>query len=344
MSLRIVDLRSDTVTQPSAGMRAAMASAEVGDDVYGDDPTVIVLERQLAGLAGMEAGLFMPSGTQSNLVGLMTHCRRGEEYIVGQDAHTYKYEGGGAATLGSLQPQPIENAPDGTLPIEKIRAAIKPDDIHFAPTRLIALENTIGGRILPEPYLDSVRDLARERHLALHLDGARAFNVVAASGRPLDQVCGYFDSVSICLSKGLGAPVGSVLCGSRPFIFEARRWRKMVGGGMRQVGVLAAAGLYALEHNVERLSIDHEHARLLADELAQIPKLTVQSPQTNMVYVELAKTDVSGLSEHLLKQGIRATVRPVTRLVMHLDVDRVGVMRTVAAFQSYFEAVPSGTA
>jgi len=207
-----IDLRSDTVTKPSAGMRAAMAGAEVGDDVYRDDPTVKLLEDTLAGRAGFEAGLFLPSGTQSNLVALMTHCARGEEYLVGQEAHTYRYEGGGAAVLGSIQPQPIENLPDGSIALEKLAAAIKPDDSHFAVTRLIALENTIGGKVLSASYVDSVAALAREHGLSLHLDGARAFNAAIATSRSVSDVCAPFDSVSICLSKGLGTPVGSVVC------------------------------------------------------------------------------------------------------------------------------------
>jgi threonine aldolase len=331
-----IDLRSDTVTRPGPGMRAAMAQAEVGDDVYRDDPTVIELEERLAALAGMEAGLFMPTGTQSNLVGLMTHCQRGDEYIVGQNAHTYQYEAGGAAILGSIQPQPIENAEDGTLPIGKVRAAIKPRDIHFARSRLIALENTIGGKILPLPYLEEIRTLAREAGLALHLDGARVFNAAVALERPLDVVCSGFDSVSICLSKGLGTPAGSVLCGSREFIEEARRWRKMVGGGMRQVGILAAAGLYALDHNVARLALDHEHARLLAAGLAEIGALKVGVPQTNILFVEIPPGDVAALAGHLAQRGIITSLRPSTRLVTHLDVDDAAIGQTVEAFRSFY--------
>lgn len=339
MTQTIVDLRSDTVTQPSDGMRAAMAAAEVGDDVYGDDPTVIELEARLSALAGFERGLFMPTGTQSNLVGLMTHCRRGDEYIVGQDAHTYKYEGGGAATLGSIQPQPIENLADGTIPVEKILAAIKPDDIHFAQTRLIALENTIGGKVLPKSYLVAVQNLAKSRALAMHLDGARVFNAAIASNATLKDSCSFFDSASICLSKGLGTPAGSVLCGSKPFIADARRWRKMVGGGMRQVGILAAAGLYALENNVERLIEDHENARTLAQSLAEIGELTVHGPHTNILYVEIPKGHVAPLGAHLTRNGIRATVGPMTRLVTHLDIDRAGIKRTVQAFESFYADV-----
>ena len=239
----MIDLRSDTVTRPSQAMLAAMATAEVGDDVWGDDPTVKRLQDALAERTGKEAGLSFPSGTQSNLPALMAHCARGDEYIVGQLAHTYKYEGGGAAVLGSIQPQPIENAPDGSLPLDKIAAAIKPIDDHFARTRLLALENTIGGKVLPAQYVTDATALARKHGLATHLDGARIFNAAVASVRPVADLCAPFDSISICFSKGLGAPVGSVLVGSKALIDVAHRWRKVLGGGMRQAGVLAAACL-----------------------------------------------------------------------------------------------------
>ena len=249
-----VDLRSDTVTQPCAGMRRAMADAEVGDDVYGDDPTVNRLESFAAELTGHEAAIYCSSGTQSNLIGLMGHCQRGDEYIVGGVAHTYKYEGGGAAVLGSIQPQPIEFEPDGSIDLEKAAAAIKEDDPHFARTRLFALENTVGGKVLSQAYLDAARSFADEHQLILHLDGARVANAAVAQELSIGDVTRRFDSVSVCLSKGLGAPVGSVLCGSRELIHEARRVRKMVGGGMRQAGIIAAAGLFALENNVSRLA------------------------------------------------------------------------------------------
>ncbi|MBL8510915.1 MAG: low-specificity L-threonine aldolase, partial [Betaproteobacteria bacterium] len=284
---KTIDLRSDTVTQPTPAMRAAMSQAAVGDDVFGDDPTVNTLQERLAALVGMEAGLFMPSGTQSNLVALMSHCQRGDEYIVGQEAHTYKYEGGGAAVLGSIQPQPLENEADGTIPLAKIRAAVKPDDAHFARTRLIALENTIGGKVIPDTYMAEVRAFAQEKGLATHLDGARAFNAAVKSGLSIKAICRHFDSVSICLSKGLGTPAGSVLCGPRDFIKAAHRFRKMLGGGMRQAGVLAAAGLYALDHHIDRLADDHAHADYLAKRLREIPALTVAAPETNIVFVDI---------------------------------------------------------
>ena len=229
-----IDLRSDTVTQPSEAMRDAMASAPVGDDVYGDDPTVNRLQDVTADMFGYEAALFAPSGTQSNLIALLLHCARGDEYLVGQEAHTYKYEGGGAAVLGSIQPQPIANQPDGSIALKDIAAYIKPDDMHFARTRLLALENTIGGKVLGVEYMASATDLARSHGLATHLDGARICNAAVKQGLSLREAVKGFDSVSVCLSKGLGAPVGSVLCGPKSFIEQGKRWRKMLGGGMRQ--------------------------------------------------------------------------------------------------------------
>src|SRR5437773_1371888 len=283
------DFRSDTVTRPTAAMRAAMAAAPVGDDVFGDDPSVNALEAEVAELLGFESAVFLPSGTQSNLVGVMTHCARGDEYIVGQEAHTYRYEAGGAAVLGSVQPQPIDNAPDGTLPLAAVESAIKPDDSHFARTRLVAIENTIAGRVLPQGYTKSLRELANRRGLKLHLDGARLWNAAVKQGIEPGEIAGDFDSVSVCLSKGLGAPVGSVLCGSRDFIAAARRWRKMLGGGMRQAGILAAAGRYAVAHNIARLADDHALAQTLAAGLARHSELSVSAPQTNMIFVGVPK-------------------------------------------------------
>ena len=331
-----VDLRSDTVTRPSAGMRRAMMDAEVGDDVFGDDPTVNRLQALLAELLGFEAGLFMPSGTQSNLAALMTHCQRGDEVLLGQNAHTYRYEGGGAAVLGSIQPQPLENEPDGSIALDRIAAAIKPDDPHFARTRLLALENTIGGRVLPLPYQHAATTVAHEHGLATHLDGARLFNAAAALGVAPAEISAGFDTVSVCLSKGLGAPVGSVLLGSRDFIERARRPRKMLGGGLRQAGVLAAAGIYALEHNIARLADDHANARRLADGLRGIHELTVDGPHTNMVFVRLAEEEATALGRWLRDRGI--LVRPASsmRLVTHLDVDTAGIERTVRAVGDYF--------
>ncbi|KVE35502.1 low-specificity L-threonine aldolase [Burkholderia sp. TSV86] len=332
----MIDLRSDTVTRPGAPMLAAMAAADVGDDVWGDDPTVQRLQAAVAERAGKEAGLFCPSGTQSNLVALMAHCGRGDEYIVGQAAHTYRYEGGGAAVLGSIQPQPIENAADGTLPLDKIAAAIKPLDDHFARTRVLALENTIGGKVLPAGYVEEAAALARRHGLATHLDGARLCNAAVASGRSLAEHCAPFDTVSICFSKGLGAPVGSVLVGSRELIAQARRWRKMLGGGMRQSGLLAAACLYALEHNVERLADDHANAEHLAQGLARIDEIKVLSQATNMVFAQIPEADCAPLETWLKARGILTQMLYSARFVTHLDVSRDDIDTVVGAISAYF--------
>ena len=333
----LIDLRSDTVTRPGPAMRAAMAAAEVGDDVYGDDPSVNRLQHVTAELFGYEAALFAPSGTQSNLIGLMAHCGRGDEYLVGQEAHTYKYEAGGAAVLGSIQPQPLPQQADGSLSLADIAGAIKPDDVHFARTRLLALENTIGGRVLPRDYLDAATTLAHQRGLITHLDGARIFNAAVKQGISLQAATAGFDSVSVCLSKGLGAPIGSVLCGSRDMIQRALRWRKMLGGGLRQAGILAAAGLYALEHHIDRLAEDHHHAALLATGLAGIDELTVSTPQTNILYADMAAAHCAPLEKYLLEKGITARITPHMRLVTHLDVSRDDVTRTIATFKAYFQ-------
>jgi len=321
----LVDLRSDTVTRPSAGMRAAMAAAEVGDDVLGDDPTVNRLQERAAELFGFEASLYFPSGTQSNLAALMSHCQRGEEVLVGMEAHTYRYEAGGGAVLGSIQPQAIANRPDGTLDPKDIEAAIKPDDPHFAKTRLLALENTITGRVIPRNYFDEALALARRRGLATHLDGARIFNAAVKLGMPVRDLCRGFDSVSSCLSKGLGAPAGTMLLGAKDFIARARRARKILGGAMRQAGVLAAAGLYALEHNVDRLAEDHANAERLARGIG------ARAPQTNMVFFD----SKPGLAEHLAKHGVLVLPAARLRLVTHLDVDTAGIDHAIAAFNSF---------
>ncbi|MGN2242552.1 low-specificity L-threonine aldolase [Frateuria sp. GZRR33] len=332
-----VDLRSDTVTRPTPAMRAAMLDAPVGDDVYGEDPAVNALQQRLAGELGFEAGLFVPSGTQSNLLALMSHCERGDEYIVGMDAHTYKFEGGGAAVLGSIQPQPIVQDADGSLPLDRVAAAIKPVDPHFARTRLLALENTWHGRVLPMEYLRAARDFARERGLAFHLDGARLYNAAVAAGVPAREIARHFDSVSVCLSKGLGAPVGSVLVGSAALIDKARRWRKVTGGGWRQAGMLAAAGLYALDHHVARLADDHARAVTLARQLEAVPGLRLLGQHTNMVFVEVPAERLRELDVHLREAGIRISIGylPTLRLVTHLDVDDAGIARTVEAFARF---------
>lgn len=340
MKNKMIDLRSDTVTRPSLEMLAAMTSAPLGDDVWGDDPTVIRLQTTVAEHAGKEAGLFFPTGTQSNLAGLMAHCERGDEYIVGQTAHTYKYEGGGAAVLGSIQPQPIENAADGSLPLEKIVAAIKPIDNHFARTRLLCLENTIGGKVLPAAYIVEAVALARTHSLATHLDGARVFNAVVASQQSLASMCAPFDSISICFSKGLGTPVGSVLVGSQALIERAHRWRKVLGGGMRQSGLLAAACLYALQHNVERLAADHDNAAYLATHLASIKEITEISHATNMVFANVPKEHCVALEAWLKERGILTQTRYASRFVMHKDVSRVDIDVFVLALKEYFLAQP----
>ncbi|MFC4764117.1 low-specificity L-threonine aldolase [Dyella koreensis] len=333
-----VDLRSDTVTRPTPAMRAAMLSADVGDDVYGEDPTVNALQRRLADDLGFEAALFVPTGTQSNLLALMSHCERGDEYLVGADAHTYKFEGGGAAVLGSIQPQPIAHDVDGTLPLDKLAAAIKPIDPHFARTRLLALENTWHGRVLPLSYLHAARDFARARGLGFHLDGARLFNAAVASGVSAREIAGLFDSVSICLSKGLGAPVGSVLVGSAALIEKARRWRKVAGGGWRQAGMLAAAGMYALDHHVARLAEDHARAASLAAQLGEIHGVKLLGHHTNMVFVDVPAERLRDLDVHLRAAEIRISIGylPTLRLVTHLDIDDAGVARTVKAFRTFF--------
>lgn len=315
-----------------------MAAAEVGDDVFGDDPTVNALQARTAALFGHEAGLFFPSGTQSNLAAIMAHCQRGDEYLVGQVAHTYRNEGGGAAVLGSVQPQPITNRPDGSMDLAEVEAAIKPDDPHYARTRLLALENTIGGKVLPQRWVSDALALARRRGLATHLDGARIFNASVSLGRPVDDLCRGFDSVSVCLSKGLGAPVGSVLVGSRELVARANRARKMLGGGMRQAGIVAAAGLHALDHNVERLAEDHANAARLGQLLGEIPQLDVDPVQTNMVFVAIPADRCKALAAHLASCGIDASVAPRTRLCTHLDVDKAGVERAAAAFRAFFSA------
>ena len=337
--MKVIDLRSDTVTRPTPAMREAMASAEVGDDVYGDDPTVNRLEETAAELLGFEAALFTCSGTQANLISIMTHCARGDEYIVGQQAHTYKYEGGGAAVLGSIQPQPLDFEIDGTLNLARVEEVIKPDDFHFAKTRLLCLENTQAGKALPIDYLQSAADFARQRRLTLHLDGARIFNASVKLGVHVSALTQHFDSVSVCLSKGLGAPVGSVICGSRDFIKEARRWRKVTGGGMRQAGILAAAGLYALANHVKRLEDDHHNAELLAKELQEFEELRVEmeTMQTNMVFIDIDTELCRDLAAFLLAQNILISPSRHLRLVTHLDIATRDLQKIKDAVSSFFQ-------
>ncbi len=376
MTIKTVDLRSDTVTQPTEAMRAAMHAAPLGDDVFGDDPSVNALQEKIAAMLGFEAALFVPTGTQSNLCGILSHCQRGDEYIVGQMAHAYRWEGGGAAVFGSVQPQPLNHQPDGTLALEEIAAAIKPDDAHFARTRLLALENTLGGKLLPFEYVQRATGLAKDKGLMRHLDGARLFNAAVAQAQgslraePVEafrrseprkststgsvrtefrdevllearRIAQCFDSVSVCFSKGLGAPVGSALCGSKDFIARAHRIRKMAGGGMRQGGFLAAAALHALDHHIDRLAEDHALARRLAEALAGIDGLRVEAPQTNILFVDLtgaAKDQSAALLKHLASHGIQATGLYRLRFVTHLDVDVDGVDRAIAAIRAFFKA------
>ena len=349
MTTKTVDLRSDTVTQPTEAMRAAMHAAPLGDDVFGDDPSVNALQEKIAAMLGFEAALFVPTGTQSNLCGILSHCQRGDEYIVGQMAHCYRWEGGGAAVFGSVQPQPLNHQPDGTLALDEIAASIKPDDAHFARTRLLALENTLGGKLLPFDYVQRATGLAKDKGLMRHLDGARLFNAATAQAAlsggdaraEARRIAACFDSVSICFSKGLGAPVGSALCGTKDFIARAHRIRKMAGGGMRQGGMLAAAALHALDHHIDRLADDHALARRLADGLAGIDGLTVEAPQTNIVFVDLtgaAKEQSAALLKHLASHGIQATGLYRLRFVTHLDVDVDGVDRAITAIRAFFKA------
>jgi threonine aldolase len=330
-----VDLRSDTVTQPTAAMRAAMAEAEVGDDVFGDDPTVNRLQAMAAERLGKEAALFVPSGTMSNLIALLSHCGRGDELLVGQYAHTYRWEGGGAAVLGGIQPQPVEQV-DGRFDLDALVAYVKPLDDHFARTRLVCIENTIAGRPLPPSYHAEVRAFADRFGLAVHLDGARLMNSAVAQGLDPTVLTRDADTVSLCLSKGLGAPVGSVLCGSAEFIETAHRWRKVVGGGMRQAGVLAAAGIVALTDHVDRLADDHANAQALADGLGAIEGVEVVDVQTNHVFVSFAGVDVEDLPGQLDARGIRVLgdgrASPM-RLVTHLDVTADDVTSVVSAVE-----------
>ena len=335
MAAELIDLRSDTVTKPCDKMRSVMASADVGDDVYGEDPTVNLLEAYAADLLGKEAALYCPTGTQSNLVGLLAHCGRGDEYIVGDHAHTFLYEGGGAAVLGSIQPQTIPLQSDGLMDLNAIEDAIKPDDVHYARTQLICLENTHGGNYLPQAYQQDVRSICDRHKLSLHLDGARLFNACVAQDLSAAEVASPYDSVSICLSKGLGAPMGSLLVGEADLIKEARRWRKMLGGGMRQAGIVAAAGLYALKNNVQRLAEDHHNANKLATGLMNVEGVLVDytDRKTNMVQVSVDDDFRSRLQSHSKEQGIVLPEGPAMRLVMHMGVSSENVEEIIKLFQ-----------
>lgn len=325
----MIDYRSDTVTKPSADMLQAMIHAELGDDVYGDDPTVNALEARVAKLSGFDSAMIVNSGTQSNLCALLAHCARGEEYIVGQGYHAYLYEAGGAAVLGSVVPQPIKVQDNGELDFNDIEAVLKENDSHFAKSKLLSLENTYCGKVIPIEYFVQAREFADKHGLDIHLDGARIFNALTAIDLQLKDICQHVDSISICFSKGLGTPMGSVLCGSKEFINKARRIRKMVGGGTRQAGIIAKAMDYALDHNIERLQIDHGNAVLLADLLKESHKLTVTTPQTNMVYIDL-DTSIDGeiLAKLLIAEGIQISAGQSLRLVTHLNISTADIIYT----------------
>ncbi|WDF96451.1 low-specificity L-threonine aldolase [Aeromonas dhakensis] len=341
--MRYIDLRSDTVTQPTDAMRQSMLHAEVGDDVYGEDPGVNALEARGAELLGKEGALFVPSGTMSNLLAVMSHCQRGEGAIVGQGAHIYRYEAQGSAVLGSVALQAVPMQADGSLAVADVAdvaAAIAPDDAHFVQTRLVCLENTHNGKVLPLHYLQAMREFVDERGLQLHLDGARLFNAAVASGHGVHELAAPFDSISICLSKGLGAPVGSLLVGSRAFIARARRLRKMLGGGMRQAGILAQAGLFALEQHVARLADDHRRARRLAEGLAALPGITLElaQVQTNMVFLQLAKEQSGPLLAFMKERGILFSGYGEMRLVTHLQITDDDIDEVIDAFTEYLGA------
>jgi len=332
-----IDLRSDTVTRPTPAMREAMLRAEVGDDVYGEDPTVNALQERVARRLGFADALFVPSGTQSNLLALMAHCQRGDEYIVGMEAHAYKFEGGGAAVLGSIQPQPIPQADDGALPLDAVERAIKPIDAHFARTKMLCLENTWRGQPLAMTYMHDARALCDRHGLALHLDGARLFNAAIATDLPARDIVQFFDSVSVCFSKGLGAPVGSVLVGNKELIDTARRWRKVCGGGWRQAGILAAACIHALDHHVERLADDHARAARLADALRDHPVIRLAGQYTNMVFIDVPPDRLPAFKAHLDAAGVKLSIGylPRIRMVTHLDIDDAALHRATAALRAF---------
>jgi threonine aldolase len=336
--MNVIDLRSDTVTQPTSTMRQAMANAKVGDDVYGDDPSINLLESIAAETLGKQASLFVTSGTQANLLALLVHCQRGDEYIAGQLSHIYCEEGGGGAVLASIQPQPVDNEEDGTLCLDKIQSVIKDhDDFHFAKTNLLCLENTMYGKVLSLEYLHRTNTLAKSNKLHTHLDGARLFNAAVKLNCHARDITLYFDSVNVCLSKGLGAPVGSILAGTEDFIKQARRWRKVLGGGMRQAGIIAAAGLYALEKNISRLSIDHENAQTLSNKLSDIEELDVKTDwvQTNMVFFKTKNDNNAQLCDYLNKNGILVLNEPFIRLVTHLDFHESEIDTVVGAIKQW---------
>lgn len=335
--METLDFRSDTVTQPTETMRRAMAMAEVGDDVYGEDPTVIRLQELAAELTGKEAGLFVPTGTMGNLAAMLAHCQRGDEVILGDQAHTYIYEAGGMAALGGIHPRALPNLPDGRLDLDEVAAAVRPDDAHFPRSRLLTLENThnrCGGTILTPEYMQAAGQVARQHGLLLHLDGARIFNAAVALGVDVRVLSEPADSVTFCLSKGLAAPVGSMLCGTREFIVAAHRARKQLGGGMRQAGILAAAGIVALQEMVERLADDHRLARLLAEKLNSVSGVIVENPEppTNMVYFQLAEPSAGDAIQAACRTAglyYGAAGGGRYRLVTHYGIEEAHVLRAV---------------
>jgi threonine aldolase len=333
----MIDFRSDTVTRPSDSMRKAMMNAKVGDDVYGDDPTVNALETKVAQLMGHESAMMVASGTQSNLAALLVHCGRGDEYIVGQDYHTYLYESGGAAALGSIVPQPILVEADGSLDLAQVKKRIKPKDVHYANSKLLSLENTHSGKVIAPAYFEQAIALAKANNMQVHLDGARVFNAAVAQQCEVAHITRHFDSVSVCFSKGLGAPIGSVLCGSNDFIMQARRWRKMLGGGMRQAGIIAAAIDFAIDNNVQRLEQDHFHAALLQTRLSEIAELTVENANTNMLYFSVATQEVAEkLGRYLQLKNILISASKRTRLVTHLDISAEDIDVFVEEVKRFF--------
>ena len=313
-----------------------MVSAETGDDVYGEDPTVNQLQTIAATMTGKQSALFVSSGTQGNLLALLCHCERGDEYIAGQDSHTYRYEAGGGAVLGSIQPQPVPFNNRGELELDVIEQTTKPDDYHFAKTKLVCLENTQGGKVLSASYLDDFHQFANKHGLSTHLDGARVFNAAVKQQVPVKQITAAFDSVSICLSKGLAAPVGSILVGEAAFIERARRWRKMLGGGMRQAGILAAAGIFALENNISRLAEDHQHATELANHIGNLKSMDIEAePQTNMVMLDIDRTLFSQLRDYLGQHGV---VVSTPRFVLHRDIGDEDILQLINLMQDFDRA------
>ena len=336
-SAPVADFRSDTVTQATAGMRQAMAGATVGDDVYGEDPTVGRLQERIAELTGKEAALFFPSGTQSNLAAVLSQCERGDEYLVGREYHVFSHEAGGVSVLGGVVPLPLDVDDRGGLTPDAVRQAIKADNPHYPTTHLLSLENTVSGSAQPRSLIDDLAQTAKELGLRVHLDGARLFDAAVATGEPIVAFLDHVDTVSLCLSKGLGAPAGSVLAGDAYTIARALRLRKVLGGGMRQVGHLAAAGLYALDHNVERLADDHANAAHLANGLQAIDRLGV-TQATNMVFVTPPAQDREGLVDHLASQGILVGWQsPAIRMVCHLGVDQPAIELLVKSVRAYFD-------